>query len=48
MRTVNEYDRGLMLLTLLSLFWIVLIPFTSQLMGEYASEASNGRSFSTS
>jgi len=28
-----------MLLTLLSLFWIVLIPFTSQLMGEYASEA---------
>ncbi|MGK2931368.1 MAG: TMEM175 family protein [Solirubrobacterales bacterium] len=39
MRTVNEYDRGLMLLTLFSLFWIVLIPFTSQLMGEYASEA---------
>lgn len=39
MRTVSEYDRGLMLLTLLSLFWIVLIPFTSQLMGEYASEA---------
>jgi len=39
MRTVDEYDRGLMLLTLLSLFWIVLIPFTSQLMGEYASEA---------
>ena len=39
MRTVKEYDRGLMLLTLLSLFWIVLIPFTSQLMGEYATEA---------
>jgi uncharacterized membrane protein len=39
MRTVDEYDRGLMLLTLFSLFWVVLIPFTSQLMGEYASEA---------
>ncbi|MGK2955956.1 MAG: TMEM175 family protein [Solirubrobacterales bacterium] len=39
MRTVREYDRGLMLLTLLSLFWIVLIPFTSQLMGEYADQA---------
>ncbi|MBK8294336.1 MAG: DUF1211 domain-containing protein [Solirubrobacterales bacterium] len=39
MRTVNEYDRGLMLLTLFSLFWIVLIPFTSQLMGEYGGDA---------
>lgn len=39
MRTVKEYDRGLMLLTLLSLFFIVLIPFTSQLMGEYADQA---------
>ncbi|MBK5232262.1 MAG: DUF1211 domain-containing protein [Thermoleophilia bacterium] len=39
MRTVNEYDRGLMLLTLLALFFIVLIPFTSQLLGEYGSEA---------
>ena len=39
MRTVDEYDRGLMLLTLFSLFWVVLIPFTSQLMGEYASQA---------
>ena len=39
MRTVDQYDRGLMLLTLFSLFWVVLIPFTSQLMGEYASEA---------
>ena len=39
MRTVDEYDRGLMLLTLLYLFFIVLIPFTSQMMGEYGSDA---------
>lgn len=39
MRTVAEYDRGLMMLTLLSLFWIVLIPFTSQVLGEYGSSA---------
>ena len=39
MRTVVEYDRGLMLLTLVYLFFIVIIPFTSQLMGEYGSDA---------
>jgi len=39
MRTVVEYDRGLMLLTLLYLFFVVLVPFTSQLMGEYGGDA---------
>ncbi|MDQ2700512.1 MAG: TMEM175 family protein [Actinomycetota bacterium] len=39
MRTVVEYDRGLMLLTLGYLFFVVLLPFTSQLMGEYGSNA---------
>ena len=39
MRTVVEYDRGLMLLTLLYLFFIVVVPFTSQLMGEYGVDA---------
>jgi uncharacterized membrane protein len=36
MRTVREFDRGLMLLLLLYLGVMVLIPFTSQLMGEYS------------
>jgi uncharacterized membrane protein len=36
MRTVREFDRGLMLLLLLYLGFMVLIPFTSQLMGEYS------------
>jgi uncharacterized membrane protein len=39
MRTVNEYDRGLMVLTLGYLAFVVLVPFTSQLMGDYVSEA---------
>lgn len=39
MRTVVEYDRGLMVLTLAFLFFIVLIPFTSQMMGEYGGDA---------
>ena len=38
MRMVVEYDRGLMLLTLLYLFWVVLLPFSSQLIGEYGSD----------
>ena len=37
MRMVREYDRGLMLLTLLYLGFIVLVPYSSQLMGEYGS-----------
>ena len=39
MRTVDEYDRGLMVLTLGYLAFVVLVPFTSQLMGEYTTEA---------
>lgn len=39
MRKVKEYDRGLMLLTLLYLFFVVLIPFSSQLLGEYGDVA---------
>ena len=38
MRTVREYDRGLMFLTLPYLGFMVLIPFTSQLMGEYSGD----------
>ncbi|MDQ2621770.1 MAG: TMEM175 family protein [Actinomycetota bacterium] len=37
MRMVREYDRGLMLLTLLHLGFIVLLPYSSQLLGEYGS-----------
>ncbi len=40
MRMVREYDHGLMGLTMLYLFWVVLIPFSSQLIGEYGSEFS--------
>lgn len=36
MRTVREFDRGLMILTLPYLGFMVLIPFTSQLIGEYS------------
>ena len=36
MRTVREFDRGLMFLLLPYLGFMVLIPFTSQLMGEYS------------
>jgi uncharacterized membrane protein len=39
MRTVDEYDSGLMLITLFYLATVVLVPFTSQLMGEYSSKA---------
>lgn len=39
MRTIVEYDRGLMLRTLLFLFFVVLIPFSSQLIGEYSDVA---------
>ena len=38
MRTVGEFDRGLMFLILPYLGFMVLIPFTSQLMGEYSGE----------
>jgi len=36
MRTIGEFDRGLMVRLLLYLGVMVLIPFTSQLMGEYS------------
>ncbi len=37
MRTVREYDHGLMGVTMFYLFWVVLLPFSSQLIGEYGS-----------
>jgi len=36
MRTAREFDQGLMFLLLLYLGFMVLIPFSSQLMGEYS------------
>jgi TMEM175 potassium channel family protein len=35
LRTVREFDKGLMVLNIVYLLWVVLIPFTSQVMGEY-------------
>ncbi|MCB0828898.1 MAG: DUF1211 domain-containing protein [Solirubrobacterales bacterium] len=35
MREVAEFDRGLMLINLVYLVFVVLIPFTSQVIGEY-------------
>ena len=40
MRMVNEYDHSLMGSTMLYLFWIVLLPFSSQLIGEYGSDVT--------
>ena len=40
MRMVREYDRALMGATMLYLFWIVLIPFSSQLIGEYGGKVT--------
>lgn len=40
MRMVNEYDHGLMWATMLYLFWVVLLPFSSQLIGEYGSKVT--------
>lgn len=40
MRMVREYDTSLMFVTMLYLFWVVLLPFTSQLIGEYSSKVS--------
>ena len=44
MRTVEEYDAGLMKITLIYLAFVVLVPFTSQLMGEYAGTAPTSMS----
>ncbi len=38
MRMVREYDRSLMLVTMFYLFWVVLLPFSSQLIGEYGGD----------
>lgn len=38
MRTVREFDTGLMFQLLIYLGFMVLIPFSSQLMGEYSDE----------
>lgn len=38
MRMIREFDTRLIALNLGYLFFIVLIPFTAQLMGEYGSE----------
>ncbi len=35
MREVAEFDRGLMLINIVYLIFVVLIPFTSQILGEY-------------
>lgn len=40
MRMVREYDTSLMWLTMAYLFWIVLLPFSSQLIGEYGSKVT--------
>jgi len=40
MRMVREYDHALMGVTMLYLFWVVLLPFSSQLIGEYGSKVT--------
>lgn len=40
MRMVNEYDHSLMWATMIYLFWVVLLPFSSQLIGEYGSKVT--------
>jgi uncharacterized membrane protein len=37
-RQVRAYDRGMLLINLLFLMWIVLMPFSSSLIGEYESQ----------
>ena len=40
MRMVREYDASLMWITMAYLFWIVLLPFSSQLIGEYGNKVT--------
>ena len=40
MRMVREYDHSLMGATMFYLFWVVLLPFSSQLIGEYGSKVT--------
>ena len=35
MRQINEFDRGLMVINIFYLGFVVMVPFTSQLIGEY-------------
>lgn len=35
---VRAYDRGMLLINLLFLMWVVLMPFSSALIGEYESQ----------
>lgn len=35
MRQINEFDRGLMVINIVYLGFVVLVPFTSQLIGEF-------------
>jgi len=37
-RQVRAYDRGMLLINLLFLMWVVLMPFSSALIGEYESQ----------
>jgi uncharacterized membrane protein len=37
-RQVRAYDRGMLLINLLFLMWIVLMPFSSSLIGEYENQ----------
>jgi len=36
MRQINEFDRGLMFINIVYLGFVVLVPFTSQLIGEFS------------
>jgi uncharacterized membrane protein len=37
-RQVRAYDRGMLLINLLFLMWVVLMPFSSALIGEYENQ----------
>lgn len=38
LRYISGYDRRLLLINLLFLMWIVVLPFSSSLLGEYANQ----------
>ena len=35
---IRAYDRGMLLINLLFLMWVVLMPFSSSLIGEYENQ----------
>ena len=41
---IRAYDRGMLLINLLFLMWIVLMPFSSALIGEYESSSCRSSS----